>query len=227
MKKIIFFLLILCFSFPSMASGKNQALDSAVWVDVMEDVDYLKDIKEKEEPEKKKEKKSGDSPFKPAPKINRGSNLVQTIAYVLGIILILVIVVWIISRFRTSGKIQTVKRIEATSLEEAEENLPEVALNSIYQEAIDGKKFKQAMRIKFLMVLQEMIDRNMIRWKKSKTNINYLNELKSGTLQAQFGKIVEIFDDVWYGAKELTEDLFNDTVAQIEQINELIHQREN
>lgn len=229
MKNLILLLSFCILLFPVEAKNDPAHLSPNVWKEVMRDVDYSKSIEKEQEKKPEEEKQQNQqNPGEQSVKKNKTSpsGIIQMIAYVLGIGLLIAILIWIITRFNGSASVKTIKRIEAKSLEEAEENLPMLSLNTIFQEAIDSKSFKQAMRIKFLMILQQLIDLGHVNWKKSKTNMAYISELKDENIRQPFSQLVDLFDDVWYGEKELSESLFQESMSKIDWINQKIQQVE-
>jgi hypothetical protein len=96
-------------------------------------------------------------------------------------------------------------------------------LNQIFEEALSQQEFKKALRIKFLMVLQSLIDAKMIIWKKRKTNEQYTRELVDPEILGKFRSVVFAFDDIWYGEVELTDDQFRVLVAGMDALNARIN----
>lgn len=173
---------------------------------------------EKEKPKKEKVKTKKET--------HVSNKTIQMIAYTLGIVILISVLVLIVIRYKGSTAIGSSKRMEATSIEDAEENLPLVSLDRIFNEALAEKKYKQALRIKFLMILQELIDLQWIEWKKRKTNENYLAEINENTVQQKFKAIVDIFDDIWYGDKELSQEQLAHTLTQLENLHESLQPHE-
>lgn len=65
--------------------------------------------------------------------------------------------------------------------------------------ALQREDFREAVRVYFTMILQELIRFNAIKWKREKTNHQYLQEVKSPTLKSDFRRTVRLFEIVWYG----------------------------
>ncbi len=145
--------------------------------------------------------------------------------YVLVFIVVLIVLILIIKNFKQPVNVKS-KRLEATSIEEAEDNLPDVTLNKIHQEAIQRGDFKSALRIKFLMLLQSMIDAGLIIWKKRKTNEQYLAELNQYDQKNTFNHIVILYDRVWYGSASITEVQYQMVTERIKSLDNHLHGEE-
>lgn len=66
--------------------------------------------------------------------------------------------------------------------------------------------YRSAVRYQFLFVLKKISDSRIISWNPEKTNKDYLAEIKNSDLKAQFAELVRIFDYVWYGEFEISEE---------------------
>ncbi len=165
---------------------------------------------------KKSEEKKPEITKTEAPSNSNSETIVKYVIIGIVVLILLAVVIAIIMNTRLDQKVTT--RVEAKTIEEAEENLPEVELNDIYQEAIEAGEFKKALRIRFLMVLQLLIDQNHITWKKRKTNVQFANEIESAEIHNIFSSIVSVYDTIWYGETELGQEKFNQTVATIQEL---------
>ena len=145
--------------------------------------------------------------------------------YVAYVAVAAIIVVLLILLLQNARPVQTIskERIEAETLEEAEENLPDLMLNKIFDEALAKSEFKKALRIKFLMVLQSLIDTGMIVWKKRKTNEQYIREISDAAILKPFSTLALAFDDVWYGESELSPERFHGLVSGLDTLNTQIN----
>lgn len=67
------------------------------------------------------------------------------------------------------------------------------------ESALARDDFREAIRVYFTMILQELIRINEIKWKREKTNHQYLQEIKSVGRKSSFSRVVRLFEIVWYG----------------------------
>lgn len=215
MKHIIYLTITFWFFTLSGGAQKNDRLrlDPEVWEKSKKEVSY--------DPVKEKEQK--------APQTDNNTNwnlsFIQPLLFGLVIAVILIALIIVIRKSRQPAIIKS-GRIQANTLAEAEENLPDVTLDKIYQEAIEKGEFKSALRIKFLMILQSMIDAEMIIWKKRKTNEQYLRELTQSELKNSFNHIVLLYDKIWYGYVSLSEDQYHLVIQRINSLNGQLHGKE-
>lgn len=91
------------------------------------------------------------------------------------------------------------------SLEDIEENFQELALEDFIRNAIERKEFALAIRLYYLAVLKELAAQELIRWKKDKTNLDYIREMRPTNLGAPFREITRIFEWAWYGQQPVSE----------------------
>ncbi|MEZ5041113.1 MAG: DUF4129 domain-containing protein [Saprospiraceae bacterium] len=87
----------------------------------------------------------------------------------------------------------------AISLEKIEENLHEVVLSDYIQEAISAGHFVLAIRLYYLDVLKTLSSQRQIKWKRDKTNKDYLYEMQQSPFFVDFQDLTRIFEQCWYG----------------------------
>lgn len=78
---------------------------------------------------------------------------------------------------------------------------PQEALDALLAQAIREQAHRAAVRIYFLRTLQVLQEAHFIRWKKEKTNQDYLYELQGTLVEADFRELCRWFDFVRYGAR--------------------------
>lgn len=76
------------------------------------------------------------------------------------------------------------------------------------ENALINENYRECIRIYFTMILQLLIAQEIIKWKREKTNHEYLFEMKSGSIKKPFSDCIRIFDLVWYGEYELDKNRF-------------------
>ncbi len=216
--RILLSVFLIFFSVQMVAENTPLEIDEETWKERVEGIDYTE---EREVKEDEKPPETGQSDLPSDSLIN--PEAAQAVSYVLVAIIVLVVLVVILQRYRPSSAVAVTERIEAQSIEEAEENLPMVTLNKIFDDALEKGDYRSALRINFLMILQRMIDARLIVWKKRKTNEQYLKEIKDQNVILPFGMIVKIFDDVWYGEAHITSVQFEGIRRNFETLNANIH----
>lgn len=76
------------------------------------------------------------------------------------------------------------------------------------ENALLNQNFREAIRVYFTLILQELIALEYIQWKREKTNHEYLRDLKHSDVRNQFKQSIRIFDLVWYGEYLLDQSRF-------------------
>jgi hypothetical protein len=76
------------------------------------------------------------------------------------------------------------------------------------ENALLNENYREAVRVYFTLILQELIALEYIQWKREKTNHDYLRELKHNDVRSQFWQSVRVFDLVWYGEYLLDKSRF-------------------
>ncbi|MBV6652635.1 MAG: DUF4129 domain-containing protein [Mameliella sp.] len=100
----------------------------------------------------------------------------------------------------------------AIDLSAIEEDLPEAKLEDFLQEAISNGEYSLALRLYYLVLLQALAQKKQVRWKKDKTNRQYILELEGSSLQSDFRKLTYVFEQVWYGERQLDKTGFEERV---------------
>lgn len=101
-------------------------------------------------------------------------------------------------------------------LEAIEEDLPEAQLEDFLQQAINSKQFSLAVRLYYLVLLQELTNKKLVSWQKDKTNNQYVQELGGTPLQQDFRSVTLLFERVWYGDQALDEAAFEQIAPQFQ-----------
>ncbi len=93
-------------------------------------------------------------------------------------------------------------------IHDLEERPMESDLERFLREALQRKDFRQAIRIYYLIILKSLHDKNLIRWKKDKTNMQYLSEMNKHPSYAQLINNTLLFEYIWYGEHSIGEEQF-------------------
>lgn len=65
--------------------------------------------------------------------------------------------------------------------------------------ALAEENYRECIRIYFTFILKELIKKSWIYWRKEKTNMDYIIEMRSKPESFEFEECVRLFDVVWYG----------------------------
>ena len=93
-------------------------------------------------------------------------------------------------------------------IEEIEDAIHETDLERYLREAIANKEYRIAIRIYYLMAIKALSEREWIKWKKDKTNNQYLFEMSARPNYTGFRDLTRLFEFAWYGEMTVDEKHF-------------------
>lgn len=96
---------------------------------------------------------------------------------------------------------------EEEILNEEDLNVDELQLK--IKEAIGAGKFRMAIRYSYLFTLRRLDEKQWIRLDAKSTNHDYVRQMKDRDPHGTFAYLTNVYDYVWYGEFELTEEQFN------------------
>ena len=73
---------------------------------------------------------------------------------------------------------------------------------------IDQKQFRLAIRLLYLKVFNRLKINEYIHFSKEKTYVDYLHDLSNPNLKSRFLVITSLYNRIWYGDVEITEEQF-------------------
>ena len=217
---ISFFLFLFCL--PPVCLGQDatnqylqedlavQPIDQSDWSAATEGLDY------------------GAGKFEPPPKTDTANlEALATLFKIIGILAVAVAVVFLLRYFvgiqgmqkATNKKFDPNAKIDTQTIAE---HIHEFDLPTLIQQAIAQKDFTVATRLYYLLTIKTLSDKNLIHWKKDKTNRNYLNELTALDTKSQFSQLTNIFERVWYGEVAVNEAIFGEIEEQFKRFNTAI-----
>lgn len=143
---------------------------------------------------------------------SKGGNIGVTIfEYALVAAAIVILVLLIVKndvRSIFSGKSAELK----IDFSEFEEDIHRIDFNKLIAEAIAQKDLRKAVRLHFLKLLKELSDKGAIQWQINKTNKDYSLELSGKGNSGLFKELVLLYEYIWYGDFQPTEQVFRETV---------------
>lgn len=196
-------------------SIETREFDEEKWKTLREDIDYT--VEKREEKEKEQEQQTG-SDFDPGPAetVSGIGTFLQYFIIIAGIILLIVLLVMVLSKEGLfSPKNKKLDPVSAMELEMIEENLEEAELNDPIRRAIAGGNYALAVRLYYLAVLKELTLKDLIRWKRDKTNGEYLRELAGKPIASTVHEATLIFERVWYGKVSLGANDFQQVETKL------------
>ena len=82
-------------------------------------------------------------------------------------------------------------------------------LSKILKDVLSENKYKLAIRIRFLIILKYLIEKEYIKWEIDKTNVDYLTEMHNQKEYAEFEYLVIIYERIWFSDVEVSLNDFN------------------
>ena len=167
----------------------------------------------------------GEGKFVPPPKTDTANlEFLATLFKIIGILAVVVAIAFLLRYFvgiqgmqkATNKKFDPNAKIDTQTIAE---HIHEFDLPALIQQAIVQKDFSVATRLYYLLTIKTLSDKNLIQWKKDKTNRNYLNELEGFDIKNQFSQLTNIFERVWYGEVAVNEAIFGEIEGQFKGFN--------
>jgi len=131
------------------------------------------------------------------------ASIIKLIPYII-IAGILAFVVWLF--FRLNPGASFLKSAESPSVffTEEEEIIKSKDIQKLIKKALDEQNYRLAVRYYYLLILKNLVEKNIIRYEFDKTNTDYIKEIKQEAIHINFKKATLIYDYIWYGNFEVT-----------------------
>ena len=108
-----------------------------------------------------------------------------------------------------------------------EEEIPEDIFAINYQKEIDRAaeqgNYRLATRLMFLRLLKQLSEKNIIRYKQDKTNLDYLMELHSTAYYKNFFRITRNYEYSWYGLFPVSPEAYAHIRNDFDQFEKGLH----
>lgn len=197
----------------------GSLLKKSDWEAQKENYEYVKDGEKKKEKEKSdttklKEKSGNEKKSSWKPNLDSNTARIILVIVVIGILVLLMLIVmrrtnWIYNK-KVNEKNLLISRLE--------ENLPESDIDPHLQKALNEKDYRLAFRLYFLLLIQKLALHNQVKWRKEKTNGEYLIECSDKKYYSVFSLLTLAFDRVWYGDYPISEKEFSEYQQQFQSI---------
>jgi hypothetical protein len=108
------------------------------------------------------------------------------------------------------------------TLENLEENLQEAEIDDFLTQAIKEGNYTLAVRLHYLAIIKALSNQGFIKWKKDKTNGEYLRETRASSHFTLFQEATRLFERVWYGNKPIDKVGFEQMQPNLIQLEKAI-----
>jgi hypothetical protein len=212
--------------------AESQPFNQTVWEQSVKELDYNRDegrslfdeqkkrynIKDKttKEPDKEPDKKLPNTP-----NMDGFASFIKFAAILIGIILIGVLIYYFVGGLGTSDK-QLEKEQLLSEVEQIEDNLPEANIETPLEKAIRMGEYKVAIRLYYLLIIQQLALKNHIKWRKDKTNREYAREIKHQLYLTPFMSLTMAYEKAWFGAEEVKIEDFQHIQSLFEDLKRKI-----
>ena len=205
----VLMLLLSTWSTPSVAQSEaylnedrqTRTFDRNHWRETVKDIDYSGDQGEMEK--EKEEDEFGE--YDPPPR--RGLGLFgaggfRIFAIICLVALVVIVLFILLNRNLLSPSNQKVGSANIT-IDNIEDHLEETEFDRFIREALENGQYALAIRLYYLAILQALSAKDMIAWKRDKTNGEYLREMRTTPQFSDFRACTYLYERVWYGEREI------------------------
>jgi hypothetical protein len=195
-----------------IAKNNRQFVTGKEWVKYSKAYDYTENYKT----QKKSKNLSANKKFALPSFFSFFPYIVYILVALLVITIIAIIVMLILDILKHSKEtLSNTKKYNVTTYE----NIENADFENDLQQILSKGLYKQALRIKYLIVLKTLTSRQLIAWKIDKTNGNYLQEMYGKNGFDTFRNITISFERVWYGDIQITEKEYLQLIPIFDQID--------
>ncbi len=124
--------------------------------------------------------------------------------YIIAAIVLYLIVSFFLNvnaRNMLSGK----RNKEIVHIKDEEELLSSKDLPRLIALAIAEENYRLATRYQYVLLLQQLSEKEIIVWEQQKTNEDYIKEVHHKKIHTEFEDITRFYDFVWYGNFEINK----------------------
>lgn len=180
---------------PPVQAPDKRSFSESRWEKIKEGIDYSQETP----PVKRKPSKGFD--------FNLPPGIGKAIVYIIVFALLVFILVKILQGNILLGD-KKVKAKNTFSDAGTDEDVHESDLEGLYDQSLAARDFRLAVRYGYLIIIRELSGKQLIKWRREKTNSDYIFEMMNNVFEKPFREVTYLFEKVWYGKTELTEQNF-------------------
>ena len=106
-------------------------------------------------------------------------------------------------RARMGGLLGEADRGLVGDMDELTEDVTGVDLERAIAEAADSGRYRRAVRLLYLRALRDLAERDLIDYRRERTNADYLKDLSNRPIGPLFEQITLLFEFIWYGDQSI------------------------
>ncbi len=131
--------------------------------------------------------------------------LIKAIPYLI-IAGILAFIVWLFFKLNPGARLLKSKEKPDVFFTEEEEIIKSKNIKKLIDKALKNNDYRLAVRYYYLLILRNLTDAELIEYEFDKTNTDYFSEITSEAINKNFQKATVLYDYIWYGNFEVTEN---------------------
>ena len=141
----------------------------------------------------------------------------------LALVLLLILIIYLV-RNSSAKNLKVNSNILVNFDDLDEQTLRDAELLTPLNAAVKAGDYQTAYRIKYLEVLQQLIHKNLIYYKKEKTNYEYLLQLSGKAVYDPFRQLTFNFDGIWYGEMNIDKNRYESLLPYFNQFETTLRQ---
>ncbi|HYE55190.1 MAG TPA: DUF4129 domain-containing protein, partial [Chitinophagaceae bacterium] len=128
------------------------------------------------------------------------------------------ILLYAIVKIAISNKLILFKGTGPSMTDEEQELLQQQNIRDLIAEAEQKQQFRLAVRYRYMQLLQDMDERQLIQLDAKSTNWDYVNRLGSHPLKKQFLLLTRAYEYAWYGEFEVNAEQYGFIKTEFEKL---------
>jgi hypothetical protein len=196
-------LMLVCLSytqFISAADTHKTQLSEEKWKKITKDIDYTENFKEVEPKEES---------HKPRRSFHFNPSIMRAVVIIL-VVGLLVFIFYLVLKHFLNFFDERVKNESFTQIiENLEENIHDADFELLLKQAIDNKEFKLAVRILYLQAIKQLSDKQLIIWKREKTNSHYVREMSTDKQGRTFSFLTLVYEQSWFSNYHVDQERYS------------------
>ena len=179
-----------------------KPFDEEQWKDATDGMDFI--MEKEEEPAKEEGMTQKEYNDRSAMTEFVFTSVVRWVLILFAILFLVFIIIKVIGAdvLITKGK-KIHKLSELENMDEEDLELSD--LEKLLKAAQTAGDHRKMIRIYYLMIIRQLSEQELIRWKKDKTNREYLREMQPHPHYGIFRDVTILFETVWYGDIDVKE----------------------
>ncbi|HEX2934658.1 MAG TPA: hypothetical protein VHO72_04840 [Bacteroidales bacterium] len=215
-KVLVLFVVVMLAAGPVTAAGKGEFIPKSRWEKLSKKYNYTENIKKAEAKPKK--------PLHINPRFSLGGVWLKYFLWGIVVVALGALLVWLLVHMlkNSTEKIENKSVLGSLVVEDIEE----ANLEGFLEQSLAEGSFKEAIRIRYLMLIRTLSRLQLVIWKKDKTNGAYVSEMYGKAGFDLFRRVTVSFERAWYGEKQIGESEYLSIVPVFDQLNKIVSSNE-